>query len=1588
MDSIDSLSIQISADSQKAAKAIDSLINTVDKLNNSISKVPDFSNITKGISKLNKIDTLKFSNISETVNQMGKMFGAFSNIKFDNKGMQSLLNSITRLADSNIGGLANANFEQLGSGINQLITTLSNAPAVQQSIISLTNSVGNLARVGEKIPLVSNSLGSLGTALRNFINDISSSANISENITNFTNAIGVLAKTGKTIPTVTLNLGAFGAELKKLIKELSNAPNISRNVIDLTNAMANLAKTGKSSGTAAKSLSGVFDKIYTSSNKASNEISLFNKKLRSLRNVLLSYVGIWQVFSFAKQAVEISSSLTEIQNVVDVTFGNFKNKIESLSKVSIPELGMSELTAKKIASKFQAMGTAMGFTQSTMSDMSVALTRLAGDMASFYNVEQSVVGEDLESIFTGQTKPLRQYGLDLTEATLQEWALKNGIDANIKSMSQMEKTLLRYQYVMANTGAAQGDFIRTANTWANQIRILKENFKALSSVIGSVFINALKPLVSALNGAMASVISFATTISNALGKLFGWKYEDTSGGIVQDFADMADNAGDLADETGKTADNADKLRRTLMGFDEINPLSSQADNSTSDSPGTNSNVGGADVAGGQWVKTDGILKKFESSIDSFYELGKYINKVLTNALNGINWDSIYEGARNFGTGLAEFLNGLISPDLFYAVGRTIANSLNTAIYTALSFGETFDWSNLGESIASGVNGFFENFDAKSLAKAINKWVNGLFKMVLTALTNIKWGTIAKRIAEFIGNLDISTIAIVIGAITIKKIAKMQLAKTVLSQLAKAIQSDISKAVIAKFGTENAGNVGSAIWNWIKKSTTKGAKNNAQEISKVLVGNISTSTSSAFAGLSNTLKFSIGGAGILTEATLINKAFKTIAEQGKLTSGSLAEISAGAGVAFGALKLIGALNPFTALIAGAAGLAGAIIGIKQSFDEADFNANFELMKKLGGVTMQELGEQARTAFSNITQGLESMKNKISSMKETKENISETISEINLMREAIDKGAYTANEKIPQIIEQMQRLLSDSKTIFNEEYDVIVKGLCGSLGEALEAAGFSTSEIATNLATMKASGDESIGGLERRLKDLYVQFENGAISAEEFGSQSAPIIEILQKINADNATDSINKFSEALDVAKYTTANGFDTGTFEADIAQVGDALINARELVDTNAGGIKDSINKFITELEALGTDTSGIDWTAMLNCNEQTVTETKAQLDRAMLEYSDKIQEGLINQIPAVVEDATADYKELSPFRKLFTSEDDYVAKRINEWKQNTLNPASESIKQSMEQLGIDGAEWSKEAASKIINEMYDTTTETSYEGVEITTSKLKSNYKEIIDKSMGGLSETMKQYGKDSVDGYNNGIEEGKSRTESIMQKFSDWIKNAFHDSSLRFGSPSETMKQYGQWTDEGFNIGVESKRSVILNTLSDFANDIILKFKNGIADIPVISRDVFSKARDIISDSLDRIKNLFNFTWRLPDIKLPHFSISGSFSLNPPSVPTFGIDWYANGGFPEDGLFMANHNELVGKFSNGKTAVANNEQIIQGIQNGVASAITNAVVPYLVQIVNKDTTIQLDGREVGRASVNYINGEKRRGAEPLLGY
>lgn len=527
--------------------------------------------------------------------------------------------------------------------------------------------------------------------------------------------------------------------------------------------------------------------------------------LKNLLSVALGFYGIRSIFNFGKQAINLASDLAEVQNVVENSFGTKGTaNIEEFVQGSIEKFGMSELAAKKTASRFQAMGNAMGITAGqvekatagiadrmnkdlydtsgkAMGAMAMNLTSLAADMASFYNVEQDTAAQALNSIYTGNTRPLRQFGLDLTQATLSEWAMKRGLDANIQSMSQAEKTLLRYQYVMYNTATVQGDFARTSETWANSVRVLKQNFDVFGKTVGNVLVNVFKPLVNGLNAAMSSIIAFAETVGNALGKIFGWKILHTpASGAADAFGELSgglDSIGDAGDGAAGGVNNATdavkKLQRTILGFDEINKLD-EASSPKSSSGGSGGSGSGGSGGGGvsadgkgadfQLVQTDKWYESYKSGINNLYQLGRYISRTLQNALGDIKWDDIYKKASNFGTGLAHFLNGLITPSLFGTLGTTIANSLNTALTALYDFGRTFNWENLGSSIAEGINRFFAHFDFNKLADTFSVWGLGVLETLKKAIGKTNWGQIGADIATFILNIKWKELFIGIGGV--------------------------------------------------------------------------------------------------------------------------------------------------------------------------------------------------------------------------------------------------------------------------------------------------------------------------------------------------------------------------------------------------------------------------------------------------------------------------------------------------------------------------------------------------------------------------------------------------------------------------------------------------------------------------------------------------------------------------------------------------------------------------------------------------------------------------------------------------------
>lgn len=758
MASIDELSIEINAKATKVNTAIDNLVGKLDMLTTSLGKLDGNGS--------------KLATLANGVQRLGTAMQTMNSVKTAD---------FTRLAKnlSNLNNLDTSKLSNVAVNVNRMGAAFKNLSGLSEGAKQLNDLAAGIKQLG---------------------------------YTSSTKAIE--------------NIPKLATAMKKLMAELNKAPRVSQNLIDMTNALAKLSRTGASSGRAANSIAKSLNTYTVSTHRASKgSFSLAS----AIGKVYASYWLLFRAFGSIRKAIDISSSLTEVQNVVDVTFGNMSNKVEEFAKTSIQQLGMSELSVKTFASRFQAMGTVMKIDPSlignankylngmtggyvklsdSMSDVSLNLTKLTADMASFYNVSQEDVAKDLESIFTGETRPLRQYGLDLTQATLQEWAMKQGLDANVQSMSQAEKTMLRYQYVLANSGAAQKDFIRTQGTWANQVRILRQQLEQLASVIGGVFINALKPLVKALNVAMSHIIEFATTISNALGKIFGWKFEVGGGGIAQDFESAAGSAEDIAGSTGQAANNIKKMKAGIRAFDELKVINMPEKGEASGGAGGAGGAGaGGGTSGGQWVQVESILDGFESEIDTLYKLGDHINKALTKAMNSINWEKIYQSARNFGSGLASFLNGLISPDLFKATGETIAGALNTAIQSALSFGITFEFDEFGLSIAEGINGFFTTFDFAGLAKTINVWVQGIWDTVKTAIVNIDWKSVWGGVKEFFSNIKLDTVAIIIGAVAIKKILGFHLTKEALLFIGSSISRKISMAIASKLGSEIAGNKG-------------------------------------------------------------------------------------------------------------------------------------------------------------------------------------------------------------------------------------------------------------------------------------------------------------------------------------------------------------------------------------------------------------------------------------------------------------------------------------------------------------------------------------------------------------------------------------------------------------------------------------------------------------------------------------------------------------------------------------------------------------------------------------------------------------
>lgn len=263
-------------------------------------------------------------------------------------------------------------------------------------------------------------------------------------------------------------------------------------------------------------------------------------------------------------------------------------KVDKFAKDAIFTAGLSETMAKRYMGTFGSMSEAFGFSEKKAYEMSETLTKLTGDVASFYNLTQDTAYTKLKSVFTGETEALKELGVVMTQSALDQYALSNGFGKTTKEMSEQEKVSLRLAFVQSQLANASGDFDRTQYSWANQTRIAMLQGEAAMAQFGQGLINVFRPVLIWGNAALAKIVQIATVFNKATSIIFGSsgdltgglkQSENAAGGLASKLGSAAQNGTALSDAANKSSSGldkakkkADKLIRTLAGFDKITKL--------------------------------------------------------------------------------------------------------------------------------------------------------------------------------------------------------------------------------------------------------------------------------------------------------------------------------------------------------------------------------------------------------------------------------------------------------------------------------------------------------------------------------------------------------------------------------------------------------------------------------------------------------------------------------------------------------------------------------------------------------------------------------------------------------------------------------------------------------------------------------------------------------------------------------------------------------------------------------------------------------------------------------------------------------
>lgn len=821
-NTIDTLDIQISSSTEKAVRALTNLSNKLTEVNSALSGVNTngLRSCVRELGKLKELDIGKMTSIADGIGKFSNSIKTMGGVDYKGSGLNAVINSINRLSQVDVSGFDSG---KLGEIIHQL-SNLTEIPDVSTSVNRFVNSMARLANSGEYIANVSAELPGLGRNLKSIVESFTSVGDISEPVNRLVQSIAQLASSGNRIGQTSSQLGTLAKEVLSFFDVMKTAPKISENTIRMTEALAKLANAGGKVNSATNSISSAFSKLSSATSSLGNIVSKTSSIIGTgvkgiigwfqrlgngssgiktasfnLGNLLKTAIGFKAIRGLAnlgKSAIGFGSAITEIENVVDVSFGSMADEAYKFASTAKEQFGLSELAAKQYSGTMMAMMKSSGVAQDAASKMSISLAGLAGDIASFYNIDTDTAFQKIRSGISGEIEPLRQLGINLSVANMEAYALSRGITTSYNAMSQAEKVALRYNYLMSVTGDVQGDFARTSGTWANQVRLLTLNFQSLSAVIGQGLIAGILPAIQALNALMSKLMQAANAFRNFMYVLMGKKLKGSQSGVSDIVSNLGgiETAGDDASSgLDDATSSAKKLKKALsvLPFDQLNQLTDNSDNSGTASKSLGSGLGDlADSFAGIQDSLDEVLTVDETPINKWAaKIRKaFINKdwqglgsTIADMIN-VGMEKIYEviSWNNVGPKITEFVNAfttafnsMVSGIDFDLMGRLLGTGINTAVNTLnLLLGDGgIDFSGIGAKLSQLLKGAIKEIDWTGLGNLIGNSFMASWKMLSGFVKDMSkkdgagitgWGKLGTAIGNALNGaikkIDMNTIA--------------------------------------------------------------------------------------------------------------------------------------------------------------------------------------------------------------------------------------------------------------------------------------------------------------------------------------------------------------------------------------------------------------------------------------------------------------------------------------------------------------------------------------------------------------------------------------------------------------------------------------------------------------------------------------------------------------------------------------------------------------------------------------------------------------------------------------------------------------